>query len=109
VVRTAKKWQRPDGSVVKFDDNACDRIKSQWCRGCGTADDEVVEDFVTGSDARIEGDVKNDDAFSGVYGRRDIVKYVCHCIVPTGIRDFLNSTQQMSNMSNANPMLCLRD
>lgn len=23
VVRTAKKWQRPDGSVVKFDDNAC--------------------------------------------------------------------------------------
>ncbi|THX35370.1 hypothetical protein D6C78_06577 [Aureobasidium pullulans] len=23
VVRTAKKYQRPDGSVVKFDDNAC--------------------------------------------------------------------------------------
>lgn len=23
VVRTAKKLQRPDGSVVKFDDNAC--------------------------------------------------------------------------------------
>jgi ribosomal protein L14 len=23
VVRTKKKWQRPDGSVVKFDDNAC--------------------------------------------------------------------------------------
>jgi hypothetical protein len=23
VVRTAKKWQRPDGSVVRFDDNAC--------------------------------------------------------------------------------------
>jgi ribosomal protein L14 len=23
VVRTAKKVQRPDGSVVKFDDNAC--------------------------------------------------------------------------------------
>ncbi len=23
MVRTAKKWQRPDGSVVKFDDNAC--------------------------------------------------------------------------------------
>lgn len=23
VVRTAKKFQRPDGSVVKFDDNAC--------------------------------------------------------------------------------------
>ncbi|KAI9671017.1 MAG: hypothetical protein M1831_005102 [Alyxoria varia] len=23
IVRTAKKYQRPDGSVVKFDDNAC--------------------------------------------------------------------------------------
>ena len=23
VVRTVKKYQRPDGSVVKFDDNAC--------------------------------------------------------------------------------------
>ena len=23
VVRTAKKYQRPDGSVVRFDDNAC--------------------------------------------------------------------------------------
>ena len=23
VVRTAKKYQRPDGSVVKFEDNAC--------------------------------------------------------------------------------------
>ena len=23
VVRTAKRWQRPDGSVVRFDDNAC--------------------------------------------------------------------------------------
>ena len=23
MVRTAKKLQRPDGSVVKFDDNAC--------------------------------------------------------------------------------------
>ena len=23
VVRAAKKYQRPDGSVVKFDDNAC--------------------------------------------------------------------------------------
>jgi ribosomal protein L14 len=23
VVRTAKKYQRPDGSIVKFDDNAC--------------------------------------------------------------------------------------
>lgn len=23
VVRTAKKYQRPDGTVVKFDDNAC--------------------------------------------------------------------------------------
>ncbi|KAI9830070.1 MAG: hypothetical protein M1826_005063 [Phylliscum demangeonii] len=23
IVRTAKKYQRPDGSVIKFDDNAC--------------------------------------------------------------------------------------
>lgn len=23
MVRTVKKYQRPDGSVVKFDDNAC--------------------------------------------------------------------------------------
>lgn len=23
VVRTKKKWQRPDGSVIRFDDNAC--------------------------------------------------------------------------------------
>ena len=29
VVRTAKKWQRPDGSVVKFDDNACVLINDQ--------------------------------------------------------------------------------
>merc|ERR1712093_841470 len=28
VVRTAKKLQRPDGSVVKFDDNACVLIKA---------------------------------------------------------------------------------
>jgi ribosomal protein L14 len=23
IVRTKKKWQRPDGSVIRFDDNAC--------------------------------------------------------------------------------------
>ena len=23
IVRTAKKWQRKDGSVIRFDDNAC--------------------------------------------------------------------------------------
>ena len=41
VVRTVKKYQRPDGSVVKFDDNACvlinkggepigSRLNGQW-------------------------------------------------------------------------------
>src|SRR5438105_713850 len=29
VVRTKKKYQRPDGSVVRFDDNACVLINKQ--------------------------------------------------------------------------------
>ncbi|KAK9460798.1 mitochondrial 54S ribosomal protein uL14m [Lipomyces oligophaga] len=29
VVRTKKEWQRPDGTVVRFDDNACVLINKQ--------------------------------------------------------------------------------
>ena len=79
VVRTKKKLQRPDGSVVKFDDNACVLINkagepigtrlngSSWLfiqlkdrltvayRNCWnrTEEDEMVEDFVTGADASV--------------------------------------------------------
>jgi ribosomal protein L14 len=49
VVRTAKKLQRPDGSVVKFDDNACvlinkagepigTRLNGQYCLPWSTVD-----------------------------------------------------------------------
>merc|ERR1711977_107106 len=59
VVRTAKKLQRPDGSVVKFDDNACvlikgrgaDRDQIEWCCGCGTEEDEMVKDPFFGPNA----------------------------------------------------------
>ena len=79
VVRTVKKLQRPDGSVVKFDDNACvlinkagepigTRLNGQYdpmltmellthgWRYCwnGTAQNEVVKDIITRTNASIE-------------------------------------------------------
>ncbi|KAI9711111.1 MAG: hypothetical protein M1828_001963 [Chrysothrix sp. TS-e1954] len=46
VVRQAKKYQRPDGSVVKFDDNACVLINKArepiGSRLNGVEEDEVV-------------------------------------------------------------------
>merc|ERR1712093_677523 len=58
VVRTAKKLQRPDGSVVKFDDNACVLINKagepiEWCCGCGTEEDEMVKDPFFGPNAFV--------------------------------------------------------
>ena len=77
VVRTAKKLQRPDGSVVKFDDNACVLINkagepigtrlngwfkafvcmiftnSPRCRRSRAEEDEVVEDTITGTNASV--------------------------------------------------------
>lgn len=79
VVRTVKKLQRPDGSVVKFDDNACVLINKAgepigtrlngwsiywelvaWANGmhrCGwdrAEEDEVVKDTVLGTNALVE-------------------------------------------------------
>ena len=78
VVRTAKKLQRPDGSVVKFDDNACVLInkagepigtrlngelacfegRAVWLtlhrRGWNrTEEDEMVKDIITGTNALV--------------------------------------------------------
>ena len=80
VVRTVKKYQRPDGSVVKFDDNACVLINkagepigtrlnglyrvrdnsvahansSYRYRRVRTEQDEVVKDLVISTYAFIE-------------------------------------------------------
>lgn len=79
VVRTVKKLQRPDGSVVKFDDNACvlinkagepigTRLNGKWCyqlfrfslltlSRCGwlrIKKDEVVKNSITSTYASVD-------------------------------------------------------
>lgn len=78
VVRAAKQMQRPDGSILKFDDNACvlinksgdpigTRMNGQYsstglstiilikyrCRGYGITRKAMVEDLVVGAPACV--------------------------------------------------------
>jgi len=52
VVRTAKKYQRPDGSVVKFDDNACVLIN----KGGEPIGSRMNGEWHVGSSGRREAD-----------------------------------------------------
>lgn len=87
VVRTNKKLQRPDGSVVKFDDNACVLINKGGepigSRLNGELD--IHGDLETGQDneANVLAQELLEASYETSSGRRSCLWLQCTCRIPS--------------------------